>query len=171
MEIAYIISAYKYPQQLIRLIERLNTYSTSFFVHVDKKTEEQIFHQMANSLIHLSNIHFLKRSRYDWGGFGHVAATLEWINELFESGTDFDHAILLTGQDSPIKSNRSIDVFLEEHKGKLFMEFFALPHEEWQKCGMDRIEVWHWHVLGTRFTFSPGRRFSHQTQVSRLQAI
>jgi Core-2/I-Branching enzyme len=153
MEIAYIISAYKYPEQLIRLVERLNTDSTSFFVHVDKKTDDLIFRQMVNGLIHLSNVHFLRRYTCHWGGFGHVAATLEGINELFKSETDFDYAILLTAQDYPIKSNLFIDAFLEEHKGKLFVEFFALPHDEWQNCGMDRIEAWHWHVFNRHFSF------------------
>ncbi|MGE5445412.1 MAG: hypothetical protein ACM3SR_12560 [Ignavibacteriales bacterium] len=43
MRLAYIISAYKYPEQLIRLILRLNTDTTSFFIHVDKKTDNEVY--------------------------------------------------------------------------------------------------------------------------------
>ena len=38
MKIAYIVSAYKYPRQLSRLIRALNTPNSIFMVHVDKKT-------------------------------------------------------------------------------------------------------------------------------------
>jgi hypothetical protein len=117
---------------------------------------------MVNGLVHLSNVHFLKRHRCEWGAFGHVAATLEGIGEILKTGTDFDHAILLTGQDYPIKSNRHIRQFFQAHMGQLFLEYFPLPHNEWQNRGMDRIEAWHWHILGRYFKFSPGRRFPIQ---------
>ena len=42
MKIAYIITAYKLPDLLVRLVQRLNTEETSFFIHVDKKTDEEI---------------------------------------------------------------------------------------------------------------------------------
>ena len=39
VRIAYIISAYKLPQQVSRLVHRLQTETSSFFVHVDKKAD------------------------------------------------------------------------------------------------------------------------------------
>lgn len=163
MELAYILSAYKYPEQLIRLIHRLNANSTSFFVHVDRKTDDRIYREMVKGLSDCPNVRFLKRHKCDWGGFGHVAATLEGIAEVFRTDTRFDYAILLTGQDYPIKSNRHIAAFFEEHKGKLFLEFFPLPTDTWQNRGivggMDRIEAWHWHIFKRHIWFPPGRRF------------
>ena len=163
MKLAYIISAYKYSKQLTRLVHRLDADSTSFFVHVDKKTEDRIYREMLDALGHRPNVHFLKRHKCDWGGFGHVAASLEGIAAIFRTDTRFDYAILLTGQDYPIKSSRDIDVFFEEHKGKLFLEFFPLPTDVWQNHGivggMDRIEAWHWRIFNRHVWFSPGRRF------------
>jgi hypothetical protein len=40
MKIAYVVLAHRYPDQLIRLIHRLNTENASFFVHFDKKTDD-----------------------------------------------------------------------------------------------------------------------------------
>jgi len=37
MKIAYIILAHKNPDQIKRLVLRLNTEGTSFFIHIDKK--------------------------------------------------------------------------------------------------------------------------------------
>ncbi len=163
MELAYIISAYKHPQQLIRLIHRLSGNATSFFVHVDKKTEDRIHREMVNGLSGQPNVRFLRRHRCDWGGFGHVAATLEGIAEILGSRTSFDYAILLTGQDYPIKPNRQIAAFFETHKGKPFLEFFSLPTDAWENrgvvSGMDRIEAWHWRIGKRHVWFPPSPRF------------
>lgn len=36
MEINYIILAHKNPQQVLRLIDRLNTFQCNFYIHIDK---------------------------------------------------------------------------------------------------------------------------------------
>ena len=76
MKIAYVISAYKYPEQLSRLITVLHTENTSFFVHVDKKTDINIYEQIVGSLNHIPNVYFLERHKCYWGVFGHVKATI-----------------------------------------------------------------------------------------------
>lgn len=168
MQFAYIISAYKYPQQLIRLIQRLNTPSASFFVHVDRKTDDGIYREIVHALSRRPNVIFLKRHKCEWGNFGHVSATLEGITEIFRTGTSFDYAILLTGQDYPIKSTRHIAAFFEKHKGKLFLEFSPLPTEVWKNRGIvggiERIEAWHWRLFNRHIYFPPGRNFPIKRQ-------
>ena len=127
MKIAYIISAYKYPEQLIRLISRLNSETNNFFVHVDKKTDSKIYYQVADSLRHFSNVYFLERHKCYWGDFSHVNATIKGIEEIFSRSIPFDYVFLLTGQDYPIKSNSQIEKFLIENQRKSFMEYFPLP--------------------------------------------
>src|SRR5262245_43589610 len=163
MHLAYIISAYKYPLQLLRLIQRLSTSSSSFFVHVDKKTDQRIFDDIVAGLRQHANVHFIRRHQCEWGGFGHVAATLKGIAEISKTGTSVDYVILLTGQDYPIKSNDHIYRFFEENNGKLFLEFFSLPTNHWRNRGfvggMERIEAWHLRVFNLHFYFPPGRTF------------
>jgi Core-2/I-Branching enzyme len=101
----------------------------------------------------LANVHFLERHRCYYGGFGHVGATLKGISEIFRRRVPFDYAILLTGQDYPIKSNREIDAFLAQHDGRSFLEHFQLPSEEWDFHGLDRIDLWHVRVRGRYFRF------------------
>jgi hypothetical protein len=159
MQLAYIILAHKYPRQLIRLVHRLNTDSTSFFIHIDRKTDDHVYREIVNGLSHFAHVHLLKRHKCEWGGFRLVAATLEGINEIFRTSTPFDYATLLTGQDYPIKPNHRINAFFEEHKGTLFLEFFPLPNDEWQNRGlvggMERIEAWHWHIFKRHICFPP----------------
>jgi hypothetical protein len=157
VNLAYIISAYKLPQQLVRLVDRLDTPDVAFFVHVDRKTDDRVFDMVRSALADRSNVTFVRRHRSDWGGFGHVAATLEGIDAVLTSGTPFDYAILLTGQDYPIKSNEAIRRFFDDGAGRLYIEFFPLPHPEWEQDGMNRIEQWHWRVRGRHVAIAPGR--------------
>ena len=111
VEIAYIISAYKYPEQLTRLVSRLNTGGVHFFIHVDKKTENGIYLQAANALSQFPNVYFLKRHRCYWGGFGHVRASLKGIAAVAARKLPVDYLILLTGQDYPIVDKRADNGF------------------------------------------------------------
>ena len=43
MKIAYLISAYKDPQQLSRMVQVLHTEDTRFFVHVDANVDIKPF--------------------------------------------------------------------------------------------------------------------------------
>jgi hypothetical protein len=63
VKLAYIISAYKLPEQLRRLVETLATDTSSFVIHVDKKTDDGTYRRMVSSLDQLGNVHFLERHR------------------------------------------------------------------------------------------------------------
>ena len=155
MKIAYIISVYKYPEQLVRLVSRLNHSDASFFVHVDKKAADSVYQKAVESSRHLPNVHFLKRYRCYWGGFGHVQATMEGLDEIFRRDIPFDYAILLTGQDYPIKTNEQILDFLKRNKGNSFMHHFPLPTDQWDDTGLARVENWHLRWFGRHLVF-PG---------------
>jgi hypothetical protein len=155
MKIAYIISAYKYPEQLVRLVSRLNHEAASFLIHVDKKSEDSIYQAAVEGTGHLPNVHFLKRYRCHWGGFGHVQATIEGIKEISRRDIPFDYAILLTGQDYPIKTNERILDFFQQNEGKSFMEQFPLPTQVWEDTGLARVENWHVRWFGRHYVF-PG---------------
>ena len=157
MKIAYIILAHRYPEQLIRLVFRLHTESTSFFIHINKRTDDKIYHQVVSGLSHLPNVYFLKRHPVAWGNFGHTNASLEGIKEVFAKNISFDWLFLLTGQDYPIKSNRQIENFLRENEGKVFLDYidFQVPPDRgWATSGSDRIDYWHFSFLDQlRFVF------------------
>ena len=167
MKLAYIISAYKYPEQLIRLIDRLATDDAHFLVHVDKRTDGLTYRAMVTGTERYASVRFLKRHTCYWGGFGHVAATLEGIRELVRNEIEYEYAILLTGQDYPIKSNAHLQRYLHAGRGQLFLEYFPLPHPEWKYRGMDRIEGWHWHVRGRYYRLVPGPRFPFRRRFPR----
>jgi len=147
MRIAYIISAYKSPNLLIRLVQRLHTPTSLFLIHVDKRTDKKVYYEMVSGLTHLSNVIFLKRHNCHWGDFGHVRATLKGLTYLFQNEVDFDYLFLLTGQDYPIKSNAYIASFLSQAKEKEFISYYQFPNNWGRDGGMSRIELWHFRYL------------------------
>ncbi len=154
--IVYIILAHKLPEQLIRLVRRLQTATAFFLIHVDKKTDLKIYDRMVEALKGVENVRFLDRHARYYGDFNHVKATLNAIEKLSELGLQYDYLVLLTGQDYPIKSNDHIQRFLKESGGRSFLEYFSLPDEGHWKVdngGLDRIYYWYLHWRGREFAF------------------
>lgn len=168
MKIAYIVLAHKLPKQLVRLVKKLNTESTSFLVHIDKKTDRETYQRMVKPLRDYDNVHLLKRHVCNWGAFGHLQATLEGIREALALRPQFDYLILLSGQDYPIKSNEYIQKFFDAGNRQSYIEYFPLPSEIWknENGGMDRINFWHLYFLGRPHKVFP--RF-YQTQRKLLR--
>lgn len=164
MKIAYIILAHKSPEQILRLISRLNSDSTSFFIHIDKNTDDKTYHQVFTQLNTFPNVYFVKRYISAWGAFGLVRAILEGIKTIVETGIDFDYVIHLSGQDYLIKSNRQIKNFLQGHAGKEFLEYFPLPYSGWRGLteGIRRIEYWHVKIFGRYFCIPEKRKYKHR---------
>jgi hypothetical protein len=158
--LAYIVSAYKNLDQLARLAERLNTESSSVYIHVDKKADDAEYGRLVRTLAGRPAVHLLERHVCHWGGFGHVRATLKGIDALLASGSDFHHVVLLTGQDYPIKPLAEIERFFAEHRDSSFMAYNALPSESWSpRGGLDRIEYRHWRWRGPHVRLPWKRRF------------
>ncbi len=162
MRIAYIILAHKLPEQLVRLVCKLNTEGDSFLIHVDKKANQETYKKMSEPLNAFKNVWFLKRHTRYYGDYNHVGATLEGIHEIIASRIRFDYVILLTGQDYPIKPNEYIHQFLEVSGGKSFMEYFPLPsNEHWkdENGGLDRVNYWHFNFFARSLAFPKKGRF------------
>ncbi len=158
--LAYIVSAYKNLDQVARLAERLNTERSVVYIHVDKKTDHAEYGRLERTLAGRPSVHLLERHVCHWGGFGHVRATLKGIHALLASGSDFEHLVLLTGQDYPIKPLAEIERFFAAHRGTSFMAHNALPSESWSpRGGLDRIEYRHWRVHGKHLRLPWKRSF------------
>lgn len=160
MSIAYIISAYKLPGMLVRLVNRLDGPGTRIYIHVDSKTDEEVYRAMAEPLRNRRRVRFLPRHACHWGDFGHVAATLKGLRALIASEESFDYVVLLTGQDYPLRSRQEIEDSLRAADGRVFMDWMPIPNNKWTGGGMDRIESWHFRAGGRVLPF-PGAPFGH----------
>lgn len=138
MRIAYFIQVHNQPEQLFKLIERLNQTNVDFYVHVDKKSDINSFLKEFVA----KKISFIKkRVNVHWGGYSQVQATINGLQEIIESGIEYDYITFLSGQDYPLKSNEKIVNFFSENPKKAFMEFYSIQNS-WKEA-IPRLNKYH----------------------------
>lgn len=144
MKIGYIILAHKNPAQVKRLVERLCEQPCEIFLHVDKAVATTVFVAFQQAFRDFSNVHFLPRYMTNWGSIRLVKATLAGIRAVLLDAPDCEYAVLLSGQDYPIRPVSELATFLEKSDGASFLEYFAFPVPIWNdEGGYARIRRWH----------------------------
>ena len=163
IRLAFIISAYQKPEQLVRLIWRLDSPQDWFFIHYDLGSPQGEFCQLQEAFKDKPNVKLLTRHKCRWGDFGHVRVSLKGIEEIARVGFACEYAIVLTGQDYPIVSNETIRGRLKAAAGRSFMESMAWPIPNWEKGrAIRRIQDYHLHLPFPRWSRSLGWPRSRQ---------
>jgi hypothetical protein len=140
MQPAYIISAYKRPDLLARLVRRLG--DAPIAIHIDRKSD--IFDQVKSYVGGLPNVTLLPRHVCHWGLIGHVDASLEGMKWF--RGTDRQYAVLLTGQCYPVKPPAEIERDLNDLHGRSIIETIRFPVPKWMQYengGYTRLDRFH----------------------------
>lgn len=110
--LAFLISAYRDPAHLARLVSSLEG-DARFFVHIDARVDDAPFRAALPG-----SVTFVKRHRVSWGGWEQVEYQREMLEAALRSGEDFSHLVCLSGQDYPLWSNSHIHQFFEENKDR-----------------------------------------------------
>ena len=71
---------------------------------MNRLTDDETFETMQQGLDDRDNIVWLPRVACYWGGFSLLEATLVGIESILASGNPPDYAMLLSGQDYPLRS-------------------------------------------------------------------
>lgn len=143
MRLAYIVPAHKNPDQVERLLRRLASENAIFVIHVDLRAGEDVYDRIRRATSDL-DVLLVERHACFWAGFGVVAAALKGIDALVTTAAPFDYALLISGQDYPLRSPAHIESFLQQAGGRSFMAHHPLPWHAWNpRGGFDRIEKWH----------------------------
>ncbi|RYE13665.1 MAG: glycosyl transferase [Sphingobacteriaceae bacterium] len=146
MKIAHLILAHAGPAQLQRLVERLLHKDADVYIHIDKRAAIQPFEQLQE----LPGVVFIQhRVKVYWGAYSIVEATLRGFETISQAGKKYDYINLLSGQDYPIQPINHIHRFLEENKGKAFMEFYPVA-TVWQEAipRLSRYHLTHYRFAG-----------------------
>ena len=169
MHLAYLILAHRDPAQVVRLMQRLDGPGRTFVVHLDAKCQGPEWDAAIREL-RASNVLWAERVDCRWGEFSVIEATLNAVRALTQSGAPFDFAVLLSGQDYPIKSNDYIARTLEEERGNCLMYLFPFPFAEWPWRGYHRLPVKRIHAFGRPRRVVPVHfsRFVHRRVPGRL---
>jgi len=146
MKIAYIVLAHKNIRQIRCLLEAIQDDDASIYLHIDRSAGKKVYQEAVGALADIKNLTYLYRHSSNWGGFGLVKATMEGVRACLVD-QEIKYAILLSGQDYPIKSKIALQSFLKANYGKSFMEVFPFPHPLWKDHGgYDRIKRWYFSV-------------------------
>ena len=122
MRIAYLVLAHQRPRQLRRLVERLSGSQTRCYIHVDRRAPKAVSGAVQN----LAGVQLVEALTCRWGTFSLVQAILRCLYAALDDETfRCDVAVLLSGQDYPIKSQDEIRARLDAHPNAEFIESFA----------------------------------------------
>jgi len=119
MKICYLILAHNNFNHLNRLIDALNDADSSFYIHIDKKSQQNYIPQSNNVRVIPTRINI------HWGGFSMVEATLALMQYGTKHSADADYFILLSGVDYPIRSKEFLYTQLKE--GKEYIDIAPVP--------------------------------------------
>jgi hypothetical protein len=170
MRLAYFLLAHRFPEQLARLVARLDDGRASFFVHIDRRVPDPEFRRFREALAGFKSATFVERYPCYWGRLNIVRGVLAGIRAAVESGAEFDYAAQISGQDYPIKPPAGVAEFLKRNAGAEFMEAFDLekPNRWTNDLGpyqaMNRVRQWHLRFRSRRLTLPVRRRFPRGLQ-------
>jgi hypothetical protein len=123
MKIAYLLFAYRNPKLIKKTIDRLTGADSSFFVHIDSKSEIKDFAGIAGEKVFFTD----QRLCVFWAEFSGVEAILLLIRQALASPQRFDYFVLLSGSEYPLRSREYIHRFLESNRGAEFMTLVKVP--------------------------------------------
>ncbi len=134
MRVAHVIITYTNPQQTERLIRKALHRDFDFYIHVDAKFPIST-HQY---LTEIPNVYLIqKRVNVQWAAYSTMQAVFNSVQEILDSGREYDFITLMSGQDYPIKTTAYMQQFYEARKGKLLIKYRAFDRE-WEE-GKERI--------------------------------
>jgi hypothetical protein len=126
MKVAYLILAHNTPRHLSRLVAALTSESSGFFIHVDRKSNEDDFRSAEGPGVHFAE----ERVAVYWGDFSQVEATLVILRAALADPRDFDRFVLLSGSDYPLRSASYIEQFFARNADKEFINLVTMPSQE-----------------------------------------
>lgn len=116
MRIAFLILAHKNPGQLERLLKALQHPAFDFYIHLDKKINEEPFKYLAD----LKNVFFIKkRVKVYWATFSVVQSIINGYTEI--DLNKYDYVQVISGQDFPLKPADEIYAYILKRKGTEFI--------------------------------------------------
>ncbi len=142
MKVANLITTYKNPAQIERLIKSFNHPGFDFFIHLDGNVDVEEF----LCLEKLERVCLIKnRTKVVWGGFSFTQAILKSIEEIFSTGNNYDFINLMSSQDYPIKPINAIANYLESKKGYSFLSYDRPEEEGWLEKAAPRFKSYNFN--------------------------
>lgn len=132
MNISYLILAHNNFVHLSRLIDALDDGNSSFYIHIDAKTEEEYNNPKENVFV------IPRHFDINWGGYNMIEATLELIRYAHTHNMNSDYFVFISGVDYPVRSRQFLYKQLEEGKEYIDIAPMPIPYKP-----MERFEYYY----------------------------
>ena len=136
-KIALLFLVHKNPEQLSRLLCRLDDERFDFYIHVDSKTNINDFLYITDSVKKSKIVWVEKRTKTFLYDFSLIKASVDTLIEAYKAN-QYLYYVLLTGQDYPIKSNDYVYNKLCSSYPMTFIDMYGV--EEAYKNGIKWVE-------------------------------
>lgn len=134
MKHAYLIVAHNQIELLKTLLSLIDDEDNDIYLHIDTKWADFEETDIKNE-VNKSNLFMVDRRSVVWGGFSLVQVELDLLKATLNKKYDYYH--LLSGVDLPLKSQKYIHKFFEEHKGQ---EFISFDYKQNSEQFVDRVD-------------------------------
>ncbi|KAB7789547.1 beta-1,6-N-acetylglucosaminyltransferase [Bifidobacterium leontopitheci] len=150
---SFVVTAYKDPQNLTRLVSRLGGYPV--FIHVDASSVA-IDDALMDRYNAMDNVYAEKRYVISWGSYKHLLALLELLRRAVDNTDGDGYVHLISGQDILIRSDEEFHQFFDGDR-HIYMDCRTIdqmePHQksmyQW-KNRLWRYNYWNKVVHGLR---------------------
>jgi hypothetical protein len=141
MKIACIILAHQNPDQLLRLLKRLNHPSIDCWVHIDSKCDPQLF----SGLSKMENVfEIAPRLNLDWGNYNIVQAMINGLESSISFREKYDYFHFMSGMDYLLQPTQLFFNYLQQNNG---IDFIGNRPLEESKQNIERIRRYHFNNL------------------------
>ena len=108
MNLAYVITAHKSPNQLLRLLRAIYRPGNAYVLHVDAKADAPV-HTAARQFNEAhTNCSLIRSESIIWGSWRLARAQIRGMKEALRLSDDWSYCLNLTAQDYPLKTQEQI---------------------------------------------------------------
>lgn len=138
MRLAILIHVHTNPEQVARLVSRLQNRDVDIYINVDGKVDIKPYIKYILNAVFLKN-----RINVEWGRFSQVQQILNSFEEILSKGRDYSHVLFISGQDYPILPITQIVKYHQDNSNKSFINYYKLGNDEWSILMKKRYEYWY----------------------------
>lgn len=145
MGAAFILLAHANLGRATALARRLTGLGARVAVHLDRRVRGAEADAFLAAMAAEPRAILLPRRTAEWGMMGLVEAALDGAAALMAAGTDWSHALLISGADLPVRPLAELDAFLAAAPGRDFIEAHPADGPRWVRGGLqeERFTLFH----------------------------
>lgn len=139
MKHAFLIMAHNDAYVLEKLLKLIDYEENDIYLHIDKKSND-LREEEITKWVRRSRLFFAHRMDVRWGAFSIVECQLSMMGEAVNR-EKYAYYHLLSGVDLPIKKQKELHDFFDEHQGKEFIHYSY--HHPIDGAILDRVKIYH----------------------------